>query len=1108
MSDADLDTLARERAIRIDSSILLEAPAGSGKTTVLTQRLLALLADVDEPEQVLAITFTRKAAAEMRMRVLGALAGDIDPAHPQAAIMRSLVARVHERSRARGWQLEAQASRLRILTIDAFNFSLAAQRPLAAGAGPVPAIADRPDELYLRAARRALIDGETEPALRGALDLLFERLDNQWGRFEGLLAGMLARRAHWLPHVLGSSAGDLRARISAALTRIVADQLTHNVGALPAPWLADAARLPGVGALAADVATFESWQALADAMLTKAGTLRKKVTAQIGAAYRDASNKALLVELLERLAGISAAERLFAATRALPAPDLPPDDATAIDALAQVLTWAARHLQLEFAQAGRVDHVYIAGAARAALTEDGGASDLAIRTGVTLRHILVDEFQDTSIAQFGLLATLVQDWSPGDGRTLFIVGDPMQSIYQFREAEVGLFLRARDFGIGPVRLEALRLSRNFRSRPALVGFSNRVFAGVFPAHDDMREGAVRFTPSVAARIADGDAPCVSLLAIANGRAEDEAAAVVERVRALRAAGGEGRIAVLVLARSHAAPIRAQLAAAGFAVRGVDLVPLAETPIVRDLGSLLRALSHPGDRTAWLSVLRAPWCGLTLRSLGVLSRPDDPLLVAEAMQAPERLALLDADERSRLDRIRAALAPAVDAFGRTAPGAALESTWLQLGGADCYDADDLEAAHEFFAALGDAWARGEWRGSAGLEPLLADLYARSAGADPAAIEIMTIHRAKGLEFDHVILPGLARLPRRGEEPLLRWLDLPRIAGPSDLLLSPIVAQDERSAHRLGGWIKGLERQRERQEQLRLLYVAATRARESLHWIAAIAVKDASDPRPRSGSLLAAAWPALAAGVTWADADPGHATPGDAPIEAAVPVTPPLLRLPASWRAATVEDRVAASDITVARESGTAPEFSWVRETARHIGTVVHRALEQWGRGQPPTAQAIEAARPGHRALLARLGVPEGELAAAVDTVTRALLRTQADAHGQWLFAPGHRSAANEWALTGLVDGRLVNVKIDRSFVDGEGTRWVIDYKTGSHEGGSLEDFLRNEAERYRPQLERYAQLARSFGPEPVRAALYFPLLGTLRVVALREGAGDAVSTSPR
>src|SRR6185312_960638 len=183
----------------------------------------------------------------------------------------------------------------------------------------------------------------------------------------------------------------------------------------------------------------------------------------------------------------------------LPSPDLATADAAAIEALSRVLRVAAAQLQARFAAAGRVDHTYVSGAARAALTEAGLPTDLALRTGLTLRHILVDEFQDTSLAQLELIEALTASWEEGDERTLFVVGDPMQSIYQFREAEVGLFLRARDQGIGARHLEPLRLTRNFRSIPGLIAWTNDAFARLYPQSDDLRASAVAFTPSEAAK---------------------------------------------------------------------------------------------------------------------------------------------------------------------------------------------------------------------------------------------------------------------------------------------------------------------------------------------------------------------------------------------------------------------------------------------------------------------------------------------------------------------------------------------------------------------------------------------------------------------------------
>src|SRR4029079_5189052 len=125
---------------------------------------------------------------------------------------------------------------------------------------------------------------------------------------------------------------------------------------------------------------------------------------------------------------------------------------------------------------------------------EGEPTDLALALDYRIRHLLVDEFQDTSISQYELAARRPQGGEPGAGRTVFAVGDPMQSIYLFREAEVGLFLEARRSGIGSVELEALELSANFRSQAGIVEWVNETFSGVMPPREDAIAGAVAYRP--------------------------------------------------------------------------------------------------------------------------------------------------------------------------------------------------------------------------------------------------------------------------------------------------------------------------------------------------------------------------------------------------------------------------------------------------------------------------------------------------------------------------------------------------------------------------------------------------------------------------------------
>jgi ATP-dependent exoDNAse (exonuclease V) beta subunit len=133
----------------------------------------------------------------------------------------------------------------------------------------------------------------------------------------------------------------------------------------------------------------------------------------------------------------------------------------------------------------------------------------------------------------------------------------------------------------------------------------------------------------------------------------------------------------------------------------------------------------------------------------------------------------------------------------------------------------------------------------------------------------------------------------------------------------------------------------------------------------------------------------------------------------------------------------------------------------------------------------------RRWLALHGVPAERLQDASARVMSALIAVHRDPRARWILQRGYRDDVREHALSAQWDGEVVQVVFDRSFIDAQGVRWVIDYKTSQHAGGNLEEFLDREVERYRPQLHRYARLAQKLGPEPVRIGLYFPLMRAWR-----------------
>ncbi|MDQ3730397.1 MAG: UvrD-helicase domain-containing protein, partial [Pseudomonadota bacterium] len=923
-SAAPTDAAQRRAAIDPTRSFIVQAPAGSGKTELLIQRYLRLLGLVDAPEEIIAITFTRKAAVEMRARVLKALRkaeeGD-PPASGHERTTRELALAVLARDTARGWAVRDHPARLRIQTIDSLCARLVGQMPLLSRFGAHLEPIDDATALYREAARRLLADLEAQSAWTPALETLLCHLDNNVGVVENLLIDMLARREHWLRHMTASLAEDAhRALLERALHNVIGGALRDLAAQVPKslhkrlPELASYAAsrlertsaspilackglecLPGV-----NVNDLKIWLGIASLLLTDKDEWRSRCDKHIGFPAAGANKaetkfcKARKQEFSALLEACRSSERLracLAALRALPAARYTETQWCILQALFQLLPVAAAQLELIFRARAKVDFAGVASRALDALGPPEEPSDLALMLDYRIQHLLIDEFQDTSVGQRSLLEALTAGWQDGDGRTLFAVGDPMQSIYGFREAEVGVFLRARSEGIGSIKLTSLTLSTNFRSRPGVVQWINEIFPRVFPASEDITAGAVTYAPCEAMRDtlknSGVQVHCFIGKDTSIGRDKSiEAARVIELVTQAREEDPNGKIAILVRSKTHLVEIVPRLNDAKLKFRAVELETLGTRPAVQDLLALTRALCHPADRLSWLAVLRAPWCGLTLCDLHALAGEDLQSPMWDLMTDDDHCRRLSTDGQRRLSRVREVLAHTLKLRRRRTLRRWIEGAWLGLGGpatlglggpATATAAADLENARMYFDLLDRLDEGGDVTDFSALQAGVEALHAAPDTHADTCLQVMTIHKAKGLEFDTVIVPGLGVAPRTEARQLLTWLERVNQDGETDLLIAPIAASADDEPDPTYAAVRGMIATRKRFEDARLLYVAATRARRQLHLLGHAGLKDGTC-KVAACSLLERLWPAVKAQfVTTAQRGP---VPTDVPKESGI------------------------------------------------------------------------------------------------------------------------------------------------------------------------------------------------------------------------------------
>ncbi len=863
------DADARLRAVDPSRNILLEASAGTGKTRVLVERYVNLLLAGVEPEHVLAITFTRKAAAEMRQRIVERL---------------KEASRTSQLSAARWKAMRDRLGEIAISTIDAFCLSLIREFPLEADVDPGFDLADPTEipRLIGEALDRALRIGRHLAQTDADVAMVFVQLRER--RLRDGLAALLGRRlvaTDVLRRFLEFGPRDLTPEVACrrAAERL-ADVLTNTPGGLHVLLREGPVGHPQFEMLAADLSSLcaaeapdyasaevqAAFRMLVDRMrgyfLTQDGKPRKaKGFGQTEVKKEHCVSEAAWKRHRDAVEAIAPAiEQTVRAFRR----DLNVILSRGVWRLFQIAMSQYRrtletHAVLDFSE--------VLARAVGLLKQMEEFSQSRYKLEARYQHVLVDEFQDTNRAQWELVALLVRSWGEGFGASagalapsIFVVGDRKQSIYGFRDAEVAVLDEAAGFiaGLRPDDASRQAISVSFRAVPELLAFVNDLFTEIARTTDADRRDAFRYAEDDRFPV-DGDVadvrlkpdatPDTAVTFLAAPTVEATAERVADEIAVLLSTEAVVRdprtgmarparpadIAVLFRSRDSHRDYEAALERRDVPTYVYKGLGFFEADEIQDLVALLRFLADPTSNLRAAAFLRSRIVRLSDRAIILLGRRLADALAGS--EPPEALERLDDEDRGVLERVRAAIPRWLLMVDRVRPSELLSEILRETAYAFEMRGPRRVQARENLKKLRALVRKVENRGYATLVRIADFLDDLSVGDESNAVvdaldavSLMTVHAAKGLEFPIVFVVTMNRGAGGPPAPIRVLAD--GYGTPSVSIGDFQSEADEDTTAR------------EREETKRLLYVALTRARDRLYLAAA--VKDGTF-KPGRGSL---------------------------------------------------------------------------------------------------------------------------------------------------------------------------------------------------------------------------------------------------------------------
>ena len=1052
------DHQVRKKALG-QGSFIVQAPAGSGKTSLLVKRFLNRLLEVKSPKEVLALTFTNKAAAEMAQRLKEALEGKSKDNE-----IKKIVEKISKHALKNKWD-EGYIDTLMVMTIDKLALRLIKQTPILSSSGVNFLTDEDPDDLYRETIRETITSNAEN-------HLLFKYFDYDYHKLTEQLLALISKRDQWLPIVSGLLRSDDKnieeiygTYYTNELNIWVEEKIKPNFTnedlkelEIIVSYLADNKNIDRKDKLRSSI-NYEFWFYIRDLILTKSGKqIRKKIDTSSGFPATNVGK-----EIKERLLKLIKLKNnkfnilidFFNVTYHKNIVDIYP----LITPFCLLLIDMVTRLNEKFKERRIIDFTQIMGNAVEALRD----THLPLILDQNISHILVDEFQDTNESQLIFIELLTQNFAGNPEKSFFAVGDPMQSIYRFRKAEVEIFSRVQKNGISDLKLTSLFLKVNFRSNKNIIDWLNNSFSKAFPLIDDSDEGSVPYSSCESSNNnLEGGMELIALTCDTKSKTaqyEAEALYVLNLIKDTRKSNPDASIAVLTRSKAHLSELITLINKkdTSIPIDAIEMSKILSNQTFQDILCLTKALFDFSDRTNWIAALKSPWCGLSINDLVLLFEKDHKSLVWELINNIDNTSRLDKNSARRLRSFVEVIRENIQYRGRISHRYFVEGIWRQLNGEkSMVDSNDIQNIDLFLELLEEA-SEILSIDFIKLERLIENKFISKTSIQKNSIKFLTIQRSKGLEFDHVIIPNLNKRTRNEE---------------SDLVLydkSTLSIKNPGNDKNLHSYHAYKERKRLDNEKIRLLYVAMTRAKNKCYLIGTVK-KEGDLVIPNSGTFMNILWP------FFSDKFTEIATPEDE--NSFEKFIPKLRRLNDNFYSG---DKRYKRSIDTEELSFCYPNMS--TDIQRFTGNIVHKYLEIIVKKQLDIDKLLCNKLDYTESLYLGKNFKKKDIKIGLNLVKKSLEMLKKTSDGRWIL---NRYLADNSEVSYLLESNNTTTQHipDRSFIEND-IQWIIDYKTPF----SPIKNLAVEAKKHLPQLRLYETIFKR-NKRVIQKAIYFAPQGKL------------------